>query len=263
MIYKELDSINFLKKYTICTLVTDMQEYEEMCQSFQEKGFTDSNTEFLYIDNSTTNKYEAFGGLNKLLTMAQGQYVILCHQDIIVHDDEQKLWDCINVISKKDEHWAILGNAGGMSFMKSVVHYINQDKIVDITPNIDFPVRVECLDENFIVVKKSANIGFSHDMNGYHWYGADLCINADRLGYHSYVIPFLIWHKSGGNPDKKFDVLKKLFIQKNRLAMRPRYIRTMFEKVFISHSLFYNSVFNTKTVRWFTKKYYQISGIFQ
>jgi hypothetical protein len=258
MIYKEIDSVVFPKKYAVCTLVTDMTEYQEMCNSFHEKGFNDLNTEFFYIDNTKTNKYEAFAGLNKLLTMAQSEFVILCHQDIILHDDEQKLSECINVVSQKDPDWAVLGNAGGRDFMRSFVYYINQDKKTDITPNIDFPVRVECLDENFILVKKMANLGFSHDLQGYHWYGADLSIQADRLGFSTYVIPFLLWHKSAGNPDKSFDILKEQFIRKNAHTMRPRYIRAMFEQVFISHSSFYNTICNLKLGRWFTKKYWQI-----
>ncbi len=58
------------------------------------------------------------------------------------------------------------------------------------------PIRVGSLDENFIVVKRQANLALSHDMSGFHLYGTDLCIIADILGRTSYVVDFHLCHKA-------------------------------------------------------------------
>ncbi len=68
-------------KYSICTLVTNPGEYNEMLDSFIAAGFTAGDCEYLCIDNSGGNTLDAFAGGNLFLDTAQGRYVILCHQD--------------------------------------------------------------------------------------------------------------------------------------------------------------------------------------
>ncbi|MEY3501198.1 MAG: hypothetical protein RL308_2871 [Bacteroidota bacterium] len=91
----ELDFDNEIL-YSICTLVTIKEEYQEMMSSFVEAGFDTSFCEFLYIDNTTHNKSEAYQGLNYFLQKAKGKYIILCHQDILIcHDKIDRLEQCI------------------------------------------------------------------------------------------------------------------------------------------------------------------------
>ena len=68
----ELDFDNEIL-YSICTLVTIKEEYQEMMSSFVEAGFDTSFCEFLYIDNTTHNKSEAYQGLNYFLQKAKGE----------------------------------------------------------------------------------------------------------------------------------------------------------------------------------------------
>ena len=54
----------------------------------------------------------------------------------------------------------------------------------------ELPAKVHTLDENFIVVRRAANLSLSHDLDGFHLYGTDLCLIADVLGGNRYVIDF-------------------------------------------------------------------------
>ena len=102
--------------FSICTLVTRKQEYEEMLESFLQKGFTTDCCEYMYIDNSNNCTFDAYEGLNIFLQKAKGKYIILCHQDIILHDnDKDYLLKLIKEVNDKDESWAVLGNAGGVN----------------------------------------------------------------------------------------------------------------------------------------------------
>jgi hypothetical protein len=257
---KEIDSVDpYPLKFSIGTLVNNKAEYEEMVSSFLKAGFGQSDCEYLYIDNSVGNKYEAYGGLNKLLSAARGKYVILCHQDVLLnYDNRLKLEQCIKEMENKYPDWALLGNAGGVR-----IKWI-ASKIADVNGKINheknLPLEVKSLDENFIVVKKDANIGLSHDLKGYHFYGTDLCLIADVLGYKAYLIDFLLTHKSVGNPDNRFYKLKQDFIKKYKTAFGGKFIQTTITKLFIGGSLFKSLVYNSKPAFKLVSLYYKILG---
>lgn len=114
---RSISSPVYAYEYSICTLVTRKAEYEEMLNSFLNKGFDEKSCEYLFIDNSESCNFEAFKGLNQFLQQAKGKYIILCHQDIIIHDhDQNHLSERISEIEKNDPNWAILANAGGVNF---------------------------------------------------------------------------------------------------------------------------------------------------
>ena len=69
--------------FSVCTLVSRLDEYDEMLASFIKAGFTEDFCQYLYIDNTQGNTFEAFGGINRFLREAGGKYLIICHQDIL------------------------------------------------------------------------------------------------------------------------------------------------------------------------------------
>jgi hypothetical protein len=220
-------------------------EYREMISSCLEAGFGQADCEYLYIDNSAGNKYEAYEGLNKFLSSAKGKYIILCHQDILMnHDKRAKLEQCIEEMENKFPDWALLGNAGGVR-IKWIASNI-EDDLGKISHEKNLPLEVKSLDENFILIKKDANLGLSHDLRGYHFYGTDLCLIAGILGYKAYVIDFLLTHKSSGNPGKEFYRLKHDFIKKYKRALGGKFIQTTITKVFIGGSFFKSIIYNSR-----------------
>jgi hypothetical protein len=254
----EIDSIKeFSFKYSICTLVTNKEEYAEMVDSFIKAGFEELFCEYLYVDNSATNKYEAYLGINKFLSAAKGKYIIVCHQDILLnHDRIDKLEKCIDAINKQDPDWGILGNAGGVDFKKNV--YKVGYKSGEIHTEGSLPAKVKSLDENFLLIKNEANLALSHDLTGYHLYGADLCLIARVIGYNAYVIDFLLTHKSLGNPDASFYKLKERFLEKYQRAFKGIFIKTTITRFFISGSPFKSFLYNTKPVEKLVSFYYKI-----
>ena len=77
-------------RYSICTFVTRHSQYNDMVKSFVSHGFSYDDCEYLYIDNSETNRCEAYAGINKFLTYARGLYIIVCHQDLLLLEDDRK-----------------------------------------------------------------------------------------------------------------------------------------------------------------------------
>ena len=59
-------------RYSVCTFVNNRLQYKNMVDSFVSRGFSYDDCEYLYIDNSEDNRYEAYAGINKFLTVASG-----------------------------------------------------------------------------------------------------------------------------------------------------------------------------------------------
>nr|WP_199158647.1 hypothetical protein [Pedobacter sp. ASV2] len=253
---KSISLTSYEYEYSICTLVTRKTEYDEMLNSFLKKGFDEKSCEYLFIDNSSTCKFEAYKGLNQFLQQAKGKYIILCHQDIIIHDHDRKhLSERILEIEQSDPNWAILANAGGIN-LKWIATNITQRSGRIIKEPI-LPLKTKTVDENFMVVKNSANLALSNNLSGFHMYGPDLCLIADVLGFNSYVIHFNIIHKSNGNADESFYKSKKAFIKKYNLAFRSRFMTTTITRYYLSGNWFTAWFYNLQPIKFLVRQYYK------
>lgn len=254
-----LNTHNFAKTFSVCTLVTDISEYQEMVQSFKNAGFSDENSEFLYIDNSKGNSYDGYGGLNRFLNTASGRYIIICHQDILLnYDDKEKLLTLIQEMERHDPDWAVLGNAGFNGFTEK--YYRISDPWGEDTHIGQLPAKVKSLDENFLVVKNEANLALSHDLNGFHMYGADLCTIASILGWNAYVIDFHLYHKSAGNCNQSFAQGRQNFINKYTKILSSIYLRTTCTTMIITRNSLVNWIINRKLVFSIRKRWEKIQS---
>ena len=214
------------KKFSICTLVTDQEQYATMVRSFVSKGFDGNDCEYLYLDNTLENRYDSYRGLNMFLGVAQGDYIVLCHQDIELLDDGRaKLEEVIAGVDAIDSRWGLLGNAGGLS-SGTVVRRITDSTGADDGRDLEYPIRVVTVDENFMVARRLANLAVSGDMNGFHMYGADLALVAERLGFRTYVVDFHLVHHGKGSLDESFFRLRRELQDKLARLSRWRWIVT-------------------------------------
>jgi hypothetical protein len=212
-------------RYSIGTLVTNLDQYAGMRASFAAHGFDVMNSEFLYLDNRGPDQTGAYRGLNALLNAARGQFAILCHQDVLlIGDGMEALERCLADLDRRDPDWALAGNAGATG-PGALAMRISDPHGADRRMG-DLPARVMSLDENFIVVKRSARVGCSADLDGFHFYGADLCLNADIAGHSAWVIDFHLKHLSGGRKSADFFAAEAAFHAKWSHALRPRWMQT-------------------------------------
>jgi hypothetical protein len=196
-----------------------------MRATFAVHGFDGSNSEFLYLDNRGPYQSGAYSGLNGLMHAARGRYVILCHQDVrLIGDGIQTLDRCLAELDRRDPRWALAGNAGGLQ--PGVLAQRISDPHGPDRNSGNLPAQVMSLDENFIVVKRSARVGCSVDLEGFHFYGPDLCLNAHIAGYSAWVIDFHLHHLSGGTKNSDFYVAEDAFRAKWSHALRPRWMQT-------------------------------------
>lgn len=207
-------------RYTIATLVNRPQMHADMVASFVAGGFV-GDCEYLAIHDPQC----AYADLNRMLRAARGEYVILCHQDIrLLAHDRATLDERLAELERRAPDWALAGNAGGVAAGRLAMRITDPhgtDRHVG-----QLPARVASLDENFIVVRRTAPIGFSNDLTGFHLYGADICLVADVLGHSAWVIDFHLEHLSPGRKDQSFHAAEAAFRRKWAHALRPRWLQT-------------------------------------
>jgi hypothetical protein len=248
-------------KYTICTIVTNYNQYCEMVNSYIIAGFIESNCEYLYIDNTESNTHHAYSAYNVFLQEAQGKYIILCHQDVELCFDRIEILDQrIQEMDQIDDQWGVLGNAGAINLKYKVMHITNGNPPVHVKRGKKFPQKVKSLDENFILVKKSANLAVSANLSGFHFYGTDICLIASIIGYNSYVIDFHLYHKSTGTIDKNFWDIKNAFQKKYEKALKGQFLQTStIAKIYISGNKFANCLLNNSIARSIARQMIKIN----
>ncbi len=221
--------------FTFCTLVTRLEQYIPFVESFTSGGFTKENSRYLYISNIGSNSFEAYAGLNLMIAQATTPYIILCHQDLtLIKDGCAELLTRLNELEKLDPDWAVAGNAGGIAKGQYAMHITSLDG--NVTKLGTLPARVESLDENFIVLKRSANIGFSRDLSGFHLYGTDIVIQAMMRGYTSYAIDFHLHHHGEGKMDKTFYECQAALESKYNRLFQTRYLQGTCRRILLTSS---------------------------
>jgi hypothetical protein len=184
--------------FTICTLMTNQAQYEEMRASFVAKGFQEEETEFLCLDNTDGNRWDAFSGIALFMTQA--------------------------------------GNAGG-TVAGGIATRISDPHGEDQRRG-SFPAKAVSLDENFILLRRDTPIGISATLSGFHFYGTDLCLQARFAGRSAWIIDFHLRHLSAGRVDRSFYLAQQaLQSHYNALLSRPWKIRTTCTRLNLGHSL--------------------------
>lgn len=189
--------------FSVCTLVTDHAQHAAMRASFEARGFSGDTAEFLHLDNSAGNAWDAYAGLARLLDLARGRHVILCHQDVRLLDaGAAELSARLEALSARDPDWAVAGNAGitedGDHAMRITdPHGPDQRRGT-------LPARVGSLDENFLVLRAETGLRPSTALQGFHFYGTDFCLRARQRGLTAWAIDFHLHHLSAGNVNTGF-----------------------------------------------------------
>jgi hypothetical protein len=194
-------------EFSICTLVTRPAEYAAMRASFAAGGFDETCCEYLDIDNSAGNRLDAYAGLRAMIAAAQGETLILCHQDVRLIADGAAVLRARLAALPAD--WAVAGNAGVTAEGRYAIRI--SDPHGEDQHRGPLPARVVSLDENFLVLKRAAGLLPSAALRGFHLYGTDLCLHARLAGRSAWVLDFHLRHLSPGRVDAGFLAEQKEF----------------------------------------------------
>ena len=186
---------------TVCCLCRDQQSAGNLSDRIRH-SFPPA-TELLVLDNSA-GEWDCYGAIRHFLKEAQGDLIIVMHDDIEFGDlSSPLLLERIREISIKDRSASLFGIAGiSRKDQSGIGHFYDEQG----ERNWGFRNGGEAssLDECFLVIKNRQGINVSEGLEGYHFYGTDLCLNTMRLGLSCYVIDYPLIHKSAGSMNENF-----------------------------------------------------------
>ncbi len=168
---------------------------------------------------------------NKILSESQTDIVVLCHDDIYF---DTKNWGqkIINHFKRNNEY-GILGLAGSTylpesskwwedtSKMKGIVNHEHEGKKWESKYSQNKGNQIEdvvLVDGLFIVVnKKNIKTNFNGDIDGFHFYDVDFCvnnfINDVKIGV---IYDVRVTHKSIGQTNEQWELNRIKFADKNK-----------------------------------------------
>jgi hypothetical protein len=205
--------------FSVCALVQSQDRFDRLVASFRRLGFSDANSEFLAADNRAGNRFDGYSWQRALLAEARGRYVIFCHDDIeLIEDGHDSLLAALDDLTARDPSWLLAGIAGGRYRPAAQSRLMLTFHISDIY-GLDrrrgaMPARVETLDECFILMRRSRPVLPSLDLEGFHFYGPDLCLQAELQGGSAWAIDFHLRHHGRGTKGPGFDACRARFVTK-------------------------------------------------
>ncbi|SHH49331.1 hypothetical protein [Marivita hallyeonensis] len=213
--------------FSVCSLVASDEKYQRLLESFEKQGFDASNTEFLALDNRGENRFDGYNALRRVFPQCKGKYILLTHDDIeLVEDGAEKLTSVLNNLEARDPNWMVAGNAGWSSaHPERLVLHLN-DPHGDWRDARSGPVDVMSLDENLLILPRARMVFPSVDLNGFHLFALDMCMQSRMAGGRSYVVPFRVKHHSGGSASAAFEESRARFTDKYAALHIPHRLRT-------------------------------------
>lgn len=239
----------------IFTFVNDDDSYAEMRRSFQLAGFGTDRASFIELRTSRSpTERDPYSMISNLIPSRKEPFFILCHQDIRL--DQGHTWSnfvsAIETLYRVDAKWAVAGNAGGSSALRLIRRLTDPH---GGRTDDSLPARVQTLDENFLVIRTGTGVACSPGLQGFHFYGSDLCLNARAADYRCYVVDFHISHLSSGRRNVEYDSVRHQFVTSWSQHFMARYIRTPTEVLFLSRSKALRSVLGATRIRKILKNH--------
>jgi hypothetical protein len=162
---------------------------------------------------------EGFGSATKAyndaIDRSVNELIVFAHQDMIFPSSWLlDLEVTLALLRRTDPAWGVLGcygetrNHGGRG-------YVYSGGLDVLGRPFDHPAPVQTLDEIVLVLRKSSGLRYDENLPHFHFYGADICLEAAARGMNSYAISAFCIHNT-----QQYYVLPKEFYESYRYLKR-------------------------------------------
>jgi hypothetical protein len=197
---------------SIVTLTHNLGQYLNVIEDLKKQR-TKASYEIISIPNYNNEYSSCAEALNIGRELAGGNIVIMCHQDLRLPEGWLNgIHEHVKYFEDKNIPWGVLGMAGckknsvGTTPDQDICIIYLSDKVPDgrtyaqAYRQMCGPRKeVQTIDELCLIVPKKATFKFDETiLDHFHWYGADLCLDALSKGYRNFVIDSECIHLSDG-----------------------------------------------------------------
>jgi hypothetical protein len=150
------------------------------------------------------NQANAAGAYARAMETATAEILIFTHCDVYFPENwfERLAWE-VDRLAAMDRDWAVAG-VSSMTPSGELVGRMWDASLEPLSPKtlgvfgclLTTPVPIVSLDEVVIVVRREAGILFDPRLPGFHLYGTDIVLEAERRGKHSYGLDMPILHNA-------------------------------------------------------------------
>jgi glycosyltransferase involved in cell wall biosynthesis len=183
-------------RFSIVTCISRPDVYSKCILSSVEAVRGRHDVEIVPIYNHD-NRYSASQALNLGLDVARGDHVIAVHQDVRLLDGwfdkletvlaEVDVYGVIGVagISLDFDHTHIGKWGGSLADQTVAVGSVWNDDLTQVPywDGIKQPTQIHCADECLLVINRRTGLRFDPAFQGFHFYGADICLQSRAAGY--------------------------------------------------------------------------------
>ena len=138
----------------------------------------------------------AAAAYNAGIDKATNDLLVFIHQDVYL----PQLWldDLKSALAQLEQintNWGVLGCYGVERDGKHRGHVYSSPQGI-IGEALSAPVPVRTLDEIVLIFRKSSGLRFDEKLPHFHFYGADVCLEAASRGKSNYVLPAFCIHNT-------------------------------------------------------------------
>jgi hypothetical protein len=156
-----------------------------------------SRIDQLLVQEKFASAAEAY---NDALEKSRNDILIFAHQDVYFPDSWlPDLEASLKYLETHDPRWGVLG-CFGVSADRRRYGTVYSAGLGIIGSAVQHPMPVRTLDEIVLILRKSSGLMFDTSLQGYHFYGADICLRAALKGMTNYAIPAFCVHNTQLNP---------------------------------------------------------------
>jgi len=207
-------------KIAIVSCINNFHLFEGLRKSLR----IEKNVQLHSIDN-TLNNFSVPAAYNLALKNTNAEIFVFVHQDVLF---PEKWIDMLNSqiqeLERIDKNWGVLGIMGKKKWGTYAGH------IIDPHTNRRFgnlPSLVQSVDEVCLIIRRNSGLNFDETLGGYHFYGADICLQARQRRMNNYAIDAPLTHLSGGDRDTNFHIMAgKMKDKWNNIPHSPLTIET-------------------------------------
>lgn len=180
-------------KYSLVSAVNDDAVLETCLRASPELG----GPEFEVLEQR--GYASAASAYNAALERAVGEVVIFSHQDVYFPEGwVAQLETALRWLAKHDPEWGVLGVYGVAADGRPAGWTYSTGLGRVLGGPFPEPQPVRTLDEVVLMVRRASGLKFDEGVEGFHMYGTDVCLEAERRGRRTYVISAFAIHNSNG-----------------------------------------------------------------